>query len=62
MIISALSSYLQDSNKELPEIVKYYPYITFMEEGGVAKNEIMNRYFLMLDQRENSNRTVDAIK
>ncbi|KAF2897934.1 hypothetical protein ILUMI_08242 [Ignelater luminosus] len=62
MIISALSSYLQDSDKELHEVVKYYPYITFMGEGGVVKSEIMNRYFLMLDQRENSSRTVDEIK
>ncbi|CAH0546077.1 unnamed protein product [Brassicogethes aeneus] len=49
MIISALASYLKDNKKELPEIVKYFPSIEFYDDNGVRKNEIMNRYFLMLD-------------
>ncbi|KAK4873090.1 hypothetical protein RN001_015119 [Aquatica leii] len=51
MIISALCSYLQDADRELKDIVKYYPIIQFMDEGGTVKSEIMNRYFLMLDQK-----------
>ncbi|KAF5290654.1 hypothetical protein FQR65_LT01944 [Abscondita terminalis] len=49
MIISAMASYLLDSSRGITDIVKYYPIIQFMDEGGSAKTEIMNRYFLMLD-------------
>lgn len=51
MIISAISSYLKDQKKELIDIVKCFPFITFVDEDGVKKNEIMNRYFLMLSDQ-----------
>lgn len=51
MIISALASYLKDADQSLPDIVKYFPFISFVDEGGVKKNEIMNKYFLMLNNR-----------
>lgn len=46
MIISALATYLQD-NKDLVEIVRYYPFISYREEDGSTKKEIMNKYFVM---------------
>ncbi|XP_056640655.1 prostaglandin E synthase 2 [Diorhabda sublineata] len=50
MIISALASYLFDNNnKNLPEIVKCFPLISYVDDDGIKKNEIMNRYFLMLN-------------
>ncbi|KAK9881466.1 hypothetical protein WA026_016350 [Henosepilachna vigintioctopunctata] len=50
MIISALSTYIRDSNKEIEDIVKCYPFIEFIDENGSRKNEIMNRYFLMYSE------------
>lgn len=47
MIISALSSFLQEKHSSLTELVKYYPTIEFHDEEGYRKKEIMNRYFLM---------------
>lgn len=49
MIISTLSSHLQDKTKKLSELVKYFPIIYYTDENGDKKSEIMNRYFLMLD-------------
>lgn len=49
MIISALSTFLKDK-KELREIVKCYPHITYIDEDGAKKSEIMNKYFLVLGQ------------
>lgn len=51
MIISALATHLKDqSQKALHEIVKYYPHITFVDEDGVKKSEVMNKYFLVSGQ------------
>lgn len=55
MIISALASYLKDTKKDIPEIVKCFPMIDYEDEDRKKKNDIMNKYFLMLsnpvDQR-----------
>ncbi|KAL1517379.1 hypothetical protein ABEB36_001149 [Hypothenemus hampei] len=56
MIISALMSYLKDSSdKSLPEIVKCFPFITFFDETGTKKKDIMNKYFLMLTAEQYQN-------
>jgi microsomal prostaglandin-E synthase 2 len=47
MIISALASYLHDRDQGLKEVVKCYPSISYSEDDGKLKNEILNRYFLM---------------
>lgn len=60
MIISALTTYLQDE-KDLPDIVKYYPFISYMDEDGSTKKEIMNKYFVMKTPHEDK-RTIDEIK
>ncbi|CAH1155568.1 unnamed protein product [Phaedon cochleariae] len=51
MIISALATYLTDTNKDIPDITKCFPSITFIDDDGVKRNEIMNRYFLMLSNQ-----------
>lgn len=48
MIISALATYLADLKKDITEIVKCFPFIDYIAEDGSKKNEILNRYFLML--------------
>lgn len=51
MIISALSTYIKDRN-DLKETVKYYPHITYIDEDGSKKSEIMNKYFLVLGENK----------
>lgn len=62
MIISALASYLKDSDKGLSEIVKCFPFITFYDEGGVKKKEIMNKYFLMLTNQQFKQENEEVLK
>ncbi|KAH1002617.1 hypothetical protein HUJ04_008689 [Dendroctonus ponderosae] len=52
MIISALASYLKDSGKSMAELVQCFPFITFTDDEGVKKKEIMNKYFLMLSNQQ----------
>ncbi|KAK9500921.1 hypothetical protein O3M35_002084 [Rhynocoris fuscipes] len=47
MIISALTSYFHDQEISLQEVAKFYPSISFYDDNGAVKNEILNRYFLM---------------
>ncbi|EFA00341.1 prostaglandin E synthase 2 [Tribolium castaneum] len=51
MIISALSTYIKD-RKDLRETVKCYPHITYVDEDGSKKSEIMNKYFLVLGENK----------
>ncbi|XP_053687487.1 prostaglandin E synthase 2 [Sabethes cyaneus] len=48
MIVSVLSSYLKDTNRDIDELVKYYPSISYVNDAGRKTNDIMNKYFLML--------------
>lgn len=57
MIVSALASYLFDKQNNISEIVKCFPTISFLDENGSKKNEIMNKYFLMLTNRKQQNKT-----
>lgn len=60
MIISALTTYLQD-DKDLVDIVRYYPFISYLDEDGSTKKEIMNKYFVMKSSLEDK-RPLEEIK
>lgn len=62
MIVSAISSHMQGARGDLSDVVKYYPLIKFSDEGGSVKTEVMNRYFLMLEQKELKNKSIEEIK
>lgn len=47
MIVSALSSYIQDSDKTLTDIVRCYPLISYFDDDGSSKVDVMNKYFIM---------------
>ncbi|XP_055707647.1 prostaglandin E synthase 2 [Phlebotomus papatasi] len=47
MIVSVLASFLRDPSQNIVELASYYPNITFMDEKGSKKADIMNKYFLM---------------
>ncbi|XP_058834468.1 prostaglandin E synthase 2 [Topomyia yanbarensis] len=48
MIVSVLSSYLNDKSQDVGELAKFYPSITYINDAGRKTNDIMNKYFLML--------------
>lgn len=45
MIISALSSYLFNPSVDLLELVKLYPSISYMDDKGDKKQDVLNKYF-----------------
>lgn len=49
-IISILSSYLMDDSQDIGDIMKYYPSVSFVDDSGKDKNDILNKYFLMFNQ------------
>ncbi|KAK9711413.1 Glutaredoxin [Popillia japonica] len=51
MIISALTSYMQDPKTSLTDIVKCYPLISFVDNGS-KKCDIMNKYFIMQHEEQ----------
>ncbi|XP_067003253.1 prostaglandin E synthase 2 [Anabrus simplex] len=61
MIISALTSYLHERDQGLPEVVKCYPTISYTDDDGSIKKEIMNRYFLMFQEDIPKDRTKENI-
>lgn len=48
MIVSVLSSYLKDKSQDVGELAKFYPSISFINDAGRKTSDIMNKYFLML--------------
>lgn len=52
MIVSVLSSFLKDRDQDIGELAKYYPSISYVNEAGRKTSDIMNKYFLMLQDRK----------
>lgn len=48
MIVSILASYLADPSQDIADLYKFYPTETFVDETGSVKSEVINKYFLML--------------
>ncbi|XP_045463904.1 prostaglandin E synthase 2 isoform X1 [Harmonia axyridis] len=61
MIISALSTFIKDAEKEIVDIVKCYPFIEYVDEGGSRKTDIMNKYFLMLSEKKMVKMNMDEL-
>lgn len=62
MIISALSSYLQDKKKNLSEIVGFYPNVSYNDDEGSLKHEVINRYFIMFQGEIPKDRTKEDLE
>lgn len=62
MIVSAISSYFQDNDKMLTDIVKCYPLIKYTDEDGTSKSDIMNKYFVMLDGKVTNDITNEKMR
>lgn len=49
MIVSTLGTYLLDPKVDIVELVKLYPRITYTDEEGHHKHDIVNKYYVMYD-------------
>lgn len=47
MIISALHSFLNNTSKNLEDLIKSYPIVPSIDENGNRKEEILNKYSIM---------------
>lgn len=61
MIISVLSSFLRDKSQDIGELAEFYPSISFIDEDGYKKADIMNKYFIMFQEKV-SNATKDVLE
>lgn len=51
-IISVLASYLNDTKEQDPgQLVNFYPEISFFDNSGKKKSDVMNKYFLMYQDK-----------
>ncbi|KAK2719328.1 prostaglandin E synthase 2-like [Artemia franciscana] len=60
LIISVLQSLLYDKNMKLEDLLKFYPMVEFVEDG-TKNTEIMNKYFLMLQDSLPKGKTKEDI-
>lgn len=50
MIISLIKTLIDDQSNNVKDLLNAYPSINYVDENGNEKSEIMNRYFLMLNE------------
>lgn len=50
MIISALSSFLLNTDQDIGQLVNYYPNVSFADDNGQKKTDVINKYFLMFQE------------
>ncbi|KAG8231501.1 hypothetical protein J437_LFUL007664 [Ladona fulva] len=61
VIISALTSYLNDQNQKLLDVLNYYPAVSYSDDDGKPKMEVLNRYFVMFQGAAISEKTSEAL-
>lgn len=55
MIISALSTYLVDPSQDIGELAKLYPNISYHDDKGKKKHDVLNKYFIMYNNNSPKN-------
>lgn len=50
MIISALASFLLNTDQDIGQLVNYYPNVAFVDDSGKQKTDVINKYFLMFQE------------
>lgn len=51
MIVSILATYLADPSQDVADLYKFYPTESFVDVDGNKKSEVLNKYFLMLQDQ-----------
>lgn len=62
MIVSILASVLADPSQDIAELYKFYPTETYVDEAGSVKSEVLNKYFLMLQNNNKSKISTEQVK
>lgn len=56
-IVSLLASYLNDKRVDIGEFASYYPMISYFDDGGKKRLDVMNKYFPMYQDNTPKNLT-----
>uniref|UniRef100_D3TQP0 Putative prostaglandin E synthase 2 n=1 Tax=Glossina morsitans morsitans TaxID=37546 RepID=D3TQP0_GLOMM len=59
-IISLISTYLNDKSTDIGELADFYPTISFFDNDDKKKHDIMNKYFLMYQERTPKSHTKET--
>lgn len=51
MIVSILATVLEDPQADVGDLAKFYPKISFVDDDGRKKDDVMNKYFLMYNEK-----------
>lgn len=62
MIISALESYLQDPSQDIGELAKLYPQVSYFDDAGKKKHDVLNKYFIMYKGKAPKNLSQEDLK
>lgn len=50
MIISTLASFLLNTDQDIGQLVNFYPNVSFTDDNGKQKSDVINKYFLMYQE------------
>ncbi|XP_037939226.1 prostaglandin E synthase 2 [Teleopsis dalmanni] len=56
-IISLISTYLNDKHTDIGELAQFYPTISYFDDNGKKIRDILNKYFLMYQEKTPKNFT-----
>ncbi|XP_030385261.1 prostaglandin E synthase 2 [Scaptodrosophila lebanonensis] len=56
-IISLIATYLNDNRKDIGDLAQFYPQISYFDDDGKKRQDILNKYFLMYQDRTPKNLT-----
>ncbi|KAG7202393.1 hypothetical protein KM043_018709 [Ampulex compressa] len=59
MIVSVLTTYLNDKSDKIEDLVTYYPNVFLEDNNGNFKNEIINKYYLMYKKSVPEDKTLN---
>lgn len=62
MIVSLLSSYMNDPSIPIEDLVKYYPSISYMNDDGKKVCDILNKYHVIYGEKLPKSKSKDDLE
>lgn len=62
LIISVLTTFLNDKKQKLKDILEFYPMLEYKDEKGKKKTDVLNRYFLMFQDSVPKGKVYESVK
>lgn len=59
MIVSAMATYLKDKSFNIEDISNFYPSVSYVDEDGKRKTDIMNKYFIMNEDESDKSKRLN---